>query len=154
MPYSYQKNADGLYVCSLCGETKNRQNTMHYHMKTHEGRLPYECNFCAKQFLQAYTLEIHKKTQHEREENNLLHCPVEKCCFKGTTTKSNLLIHFTRRHCHKEVEKILQMNDDVYNCKQCGKNMKSSTAFYYHALSCITIEDTTVSGYLNEIKDY
>jgi len=123
-------------------------------MKTHEGRLPYECNFCTKEFLQAYTLEIHKKTQHEREENDLLHCPFDKCCFKGTSTKSNLLIHFMRRHCFKETEKILEINDEIYHCKQCGKDMKSSTAFYYHAVSCITIQDTAVLEHLKEIQAY
>jgi len=152
MPYTYKKNADGLYVCPHCNVTKERQNTMHYHLKTHEGRLPYECNFCGKQFLQAYTLEIHKKSQHEREENCLLRCPVGTCGFKGTVTKSNLLIHFVRKHCHEPVNSILSMNGDMYHCRCCSKEMKSSTAFYYHALSCITIQDTVLLKQLEAIQ--
>ena len=125
---------------------------MHYHLKTHEGRLPFECNFCAKQFLQAYTLEIHKRSQHEREENRLLRCPVVNCSFKGTVTKSNLLIHFVRKHCHDTVENILTINNGIYECKTCNKEMKSSTAFYYHAVSCIKIQDTCVLEQLKEIQ--
>lgn len=125
---------------------------MHYHMKSHEGRLPFECNFCSKQFLQAYTLEIHKKAQHDKEESRLLKCPVDNCCFKGTVTKSNLLIHFVRKHCHDEVEGILTMKDGLYQCKQCNRELKSSTAFYYHAISCITVQNTVVLAQLKGIR--
>jgi hypothetical protein len=152
MPYTYNKNADGLYVCPHCNVTKERQNTMHYHLKTHEGRLPYECKLCSKQFLQAYTLEIHNKSQHEREENCLLRCPVGNCSFKGTVTKSNLLIHFVRKHCADSVNSILSMNDGAYQCRSCRKEMKSSTAFYYHALSCITIQDKVLLKQLEAIQ--
>ena len=152
MPYNYIKNADGLYVCPHCDVKKERQNTMHYHLKTHEGRLGFDCNFCGKQFLQAYTLEIHKKSQHEREENSLLHCPSKNCTFKGTVTKSNLLIHFVRKHCQHSVEKILRVDDKIYSCLSCNKEMKSSTAFYYHALSCIIVEDKVLSEQLKTIQ--
>jgi uncharacterized Zn-finger protein len=152
MTYQYQKNVDGLYVCPSCGVTKERQNTMHYHMKTHEGKLPFQCNHCTKSFLQAYTLEIHKKAQHDKEESRLIKCPMEKCCFKGTVTKSNLLIHFVRKHCQPAVAKILSMNNELYHCSACNKDMKSSTAFYYHALSCIKVEDSTVLKHLKELQ--
>ena len=152
MHYTYKKNSDGHYVCPHCNVTKERQNTMHYHMKSHEGRLPFECNFCSKQFLQAYTLEIHKKAQHDKEESRLLKCPVDNCCFKGTVTKSNLLIHFVRKHCHDAVEGILTMKDGLYQCKQCNRELKSSTAFYYHAVSCITVKDTVVLDHLTGIR--
>lgn len=153
MTYTYKKNSDGHYVCPNCGVTKERQNTMHYHMKTHEGRLPYECNFCSKQFLQAYTLEIHKKTQHEREQNELNVCPIESCSYKGTVTKSNLLIHFVRKHCSNEADALLSVNNGIYHCTQCKKEMKSSTAFYYHVSSCIRIDDETRLKQFNAIRD-
>ena len=153
MPYSYQKNDDGNYVCGECGATKARQNTMHYHMKTHEGKLPFQCNHCTKSFLQAYTLEIHKKAQHDKEESRLLKCPIEKCCFKGTVTKSNLLIHFVRKHCTEAVSKIILIKNGDYHCTKCKKDIKSSTAFYYHALSCITIEDSVLLGQLKKIQE-
>jgi len=126
---------------------------MHYHMKTHEGRLPFECTFCSKQFLQAYTLDIHIKTQHERENDSIHKCPVENCCYKGSAVKSNLLIHFIRKHCSKESNEILEAKNDLYKCKACDKEMKSSTAFYYHAVSCMTVSDTVLKGHLKGIQD-
>lgn len=152
MPYSYTKNADGQYVCPTCGATKTKQNTMHYHMKTHETRLPYECNFCKKEFLHASTLELHKRAQHSKETEKLMRCNVPDCQFKGTLTKANLLIHYIRKHCAKEAQAALDISDTGHMCKLCGKNTKSLTAFHYHVMSCISIQDITCAERLKELQ--
>lgn len=152
MTYIYTKNANGLYVCPHCNITKKNQNTMHYHLKTHETRLPYECTFCKKGFLHASTLELHNRAQHSKEDEKLMKCNVPGCEFKGTLTKANLLIHFVRKHCAKEAQATLDVCHAGYGCKLCGKNTKSLTAYHYHAMSCIQIQDATTAERLKQLQ--
>ena len=153
MGFEYQKNSDGHYVCQHCGKTAARQNTMHYHLKTHEGKLPYECSICKKGFLHASTLELHKKAQHEKEMERMFKCPVANCCFEGTLTKSNLVIHYVRKHCKEEALKCMErLESGLIRCSTCQKEMKSLTAFHYHASSCIQLEDPKRSQELASLK--
>ena len=152
MTYSYTKNADGHYVCPHCNVVKKNQSTMHYHLKTHETRLPHECSFCKKGFLHASTLELHKRAQHSKETERLMKCNVPGCEFKGTLTKANLLIHFIRKHCTEEAQAALDICEAGHMCKLCGKNTKSLTAYHYHAMSCIQIRDTTTAERLKELQ--
>ena len=48
MPFTYQKNEDGNFVCPDCGVIKKRQNSMHYHMKKHLDELDHICKICKK----------------------------------------------------------------------------------------------------------
>ena len=139
MPYSYQKNAAGEFVCPTCGVTKKRQNTMHYHMKKHETKLPFECTHCKKQFLQAISLKVHIDSMHARDEKKMLSCP---CCEFRTLTKANRIIHFIRHHCTDEERAAsLEEKDNKYTCKVCDKVCNSNTAFQYHVAGCIKISD-------------
>ena len=147
MVYEYIKNSAGYYVCNICGETREKQNTMHYHLKSHEDHLAYRCNHCKAEFKAKYSLEVHINTQHARIEENLYRCPIDGCKFKGTTAKSNLLIHYVRMHCKDEAESI---RSDL-TCKVCEKKSNSLTAFHYHVGSCIKIQDPTRSSQLNTI---
>jgi hypothetical protein len=139
MVYKYTKNSEGEYKCHICGETREKQNTMHYHLKSHEDHLAHKCNHCKMEFKAKYSLDVHINTQHNRLEENLFRCPIQNCRFKGSPTKSNLLIHYVRIHCKNEVENIRC----GLTCKVCNKESNSLTAFHYHAISCITIQDTT-----------
>ena len=153
MVYEYQKNADGHYVCNHCNVVKVRQNTMHYHLKTHADKLPFECSICKKAFLHASTLELHKKAQHETEIQKLFKCPVVNCPFEGTLTKSNLIIHYVRKHCKVEAAKSLAKQESgAYKCVHCDKESKSLTAFHYHIINCITIADPARNAQFNALK--
>jgi len=111
---------------------------MHYHMKRHEGKLPYECTLCNKQFLHANTLNLHKKIHNHEEQDREFKCPSKDCEFKGALTKANLLIHYVRKHCTNEVKSLLDSSkDSVFGCKSCKKEMKSLTAFHYHTVKCM-----------------
>ena len=125
---------------------------MHYHLKTHETRLPFECSFCKKGFLHASTLELHKRAQHSKENEKVMKCTVAGCAFKGTLTKANLIIHFVRKHCAAEVGEAMETKNECYNCKICSKEMKSLTAFHYHAASCISVKDNTMAELLKQVQ--
>ena len=132
--YIYQKNAAGDYVCSVCQVTKKNQNTMHYHMKTHEGHLPFECTTCKKEFLHAQTLAVHIAARHSKQEAAALKCPL---CPHKTLTKANRIIHFMRKHCGPEVQALKAAD---YTCPTCTKTCKSSTAFLYHlSTGCLVL---------------
>ena len=134
MTMKYQKNADGHFVCPICQVTKEKQNTMHYHMKKHEGHLPFECPTCKKEFLHAQTLALHVAARHSKENAAHLQCP---CCPYKTLTKANRIIHFMRKHCEADVTRF---STEGLTCPTCQKECNSQTAFLYHiATSCIQL---------------
>lgn len=144
MVYTYQKDSEGKYVCTQCSKTYVHQNAMHYHMKRHEGKLPFECSQCNKQFLHLSTLNLHKKIHNHEEEEKEFKCPSEGCQFKGAYTKANLLIHYVRKHCPTEIKGLLDTSTN-YKCTECTREMKSLTAFHYHCLKCIKLEGQKLS---------
>lgn len=135
----YIKNENGHFVCPNCEVVKKNQNTMYYHMKKHEGKLPYECDICHKDFLQKSSLELHKLSKHSgsKKEANMFKCVFDNCDFESIT-KSNRRIHCLRKHFKEEIDKIMDENN---SCNRCNKTFQSSSAFYYHASSCIQIND-------------
>jgi hypothetical protein len=132
MVYTYTKNANGDFLCTICGETKKNQNTMHYHMKKHEGKLPFECSICHKEFLHSSVLSLHMTARHSKEPPGTLSCPV--CPFK-TLTKANRILHFVRHHCTEEIQKFTSTSSTQNHCPTCSKECNSSTAFLYHVVS-------------------
>ena len=76
-------------------------------------------------------------------------CPSEGCEFKGAFTKANLLIHYVRKHCSKEIKSLLDKTESAYKCTSCTKEMKSLTAFHYHCVKCVTGLD---QQHLDELK--
>ena len=133
MPYSYTKNEQGLYICPDCDKTTEKQNTMHYHRKTHEQVLPFACKLCPstvplakRQFLQAQTLANHVSAKHSCDSSStLLTCPE---CPVQSLTKANRIIHYVRKHC--------SIKQDTLACPSCEKVCKSGTAYAYHLGTC------------------
>ena len=133
MVFTSQKNAEGEFVCIHCGKTAKLRSTMnmHYNAK-HSGDLPHECKICNKRFLQKQSLDLHMQVRHVNETQKQFPCPVPNCYFAAHTS-GNRLIHFMRKHCCNQISNIKDGN----HCKACQKEFNSSTAFYYHASSCI-----------------
>ncbi len=69
----YIKNADGHFVCPYCSVVKEKQNTMHYHIKTaHTKDLPFECKkcdshprFCQRNAYLRHLASIHPEDPHD-----------------------------------------------------------------------------------------
>ena len=139
MPLEYIRNGEGHFVCQFCDQIKKNQNTMHYHLKKHEGTLGYECNQCKKQFLHKNSLELHKTAKHTNDRKESIKCSHEDCTFTALT-KANMMIHAMRIHNRTKSLSILQKNEiGPNNCKKCKKEFSSDTAFYYHAYKCLEI---------------
>ncbi len=158
MPYTYQKNAAGEFLCPHCGVTKARQNTMHYHLKRHEDHLPFQCDICKKEFLHASVLALHKAARHPAEgrqdepaDENSSRCSKGFACPSckfSSLTRANCIIHYLRRHCN-----VLTSGT---TCPKCEKICNSRTALMYHigsSLECHSGYSVKERGHLEGLKN-
>lgn len=171
MASKYKKNANGEFTCSHCVFVAKNQSTMHYHLKKHEGALPYACNHCNQKFLQKGLLDLHIYSKHpnactqcnvqeftekaQLEKHIMMvhdpivpkekyKCPCEGCEYEDIR-KGNCRTHFIRVHLRTFTEAIQQKTNEkgcVTGCNSCNKTFKSMTLFYYHASSCVNLPET------------
>lgn len=142
----YYKNDTGQFVCNFCGDVKNKQNTMHYHVnKNHKGTFPHKCNGCKKEFLQKSALDIHIAARHPESLEKVIpkyKCP---CCKYNSINKGNRRIHYFRLHLQDIVSEYEQViiEDDIkqFKCLCCEKILKSQTSFLYHLGECVCLSD-------------
>lgn len=135
MTSKYQKNADGLYVCPHCDETKARANTMYYHILKHSGEVKHTCpvDGCGKGFIQKSGLTQHMNQVHaDLVDASVFACP---CCDHTARQKPNLLIHIGRKHGDDWIPRP-EAGAGATHCKGCDKEFQSATAYYYHAVAC------------------
>lgn len=144
----YIKNDNGSYVCPNCNIVKKNQNTMYYHMKKHDGKLDFECNICAKEFLQKSALALHMSARHKTKEVvDMYKCIVPNCEFESLT-KGNRRTHCMRKHFKLETDALLEENN---TCSCCKESFPSTSAFYYHSISCVKTDDIKKQSYINLI---
>lgn len=151
MTSKYIKNENGSFVCPHCSIVKERQNTMYYHMKKkHEGKLPYECSICKKDFIQKTSLELHMLSKHKDDKvvPKMFKCADPNCKFESLT-KANCRIHCLRKHFKDEIYQILEENN---SCSVCKESFRSGSAFYYHAANCIKTNDSSKKAILENLK--
>jgi KRAB domain-containing zinc finger protein len=135
MVFQYEKNSDGHYVCGICSEVKKRQNTMHYHMKKHEGKQSYECKSCDKKFYQKYSLDEHVKLTHSKEPLVEIKCPFDNCS-QTFLKKEHCRIHIARNHIKKNLDPLIEKKADskIHTCIPCKRDFNSYPAILYHAM--------------------
>ena len=155
MVYQYVRNENGEFVCQHCQVIKKNQNTMHYHLKKHEGDLPHECKHCKQRFLHLRILNLHIAARHSDEksdeEQEHFECPHKDCSY-SSLTKANRRIHYFRIHMKDIIDKNVKKDDKVYTCLSCNKEMKSQTALYYHVGQCVRLPPTDIrTDELNEV---
>lgn len=137
MVYDYKKNDDGSYVCTVCSCVKKNQNTMHYHMKKHEGKMEYECKDCDKKFYQKYALDEHIKLNHSKEPLVEIKCPFDDCSLTFVK-KEHCRIHIARNHLKKVLEPLIEKKDSkVHCCIPCKRDFNSYPAILYHSMDHI-----------------
>ena len=135
MPYDYKKNNDGHYVCTVCAEVKVNQNTMHYHMKKHEGKQSYACKSCDKKFYQKYALDDHVKLNHSTAPIVEIKCPFTDCEL-SFIKKEHCRIHIARNHLKKSLDPLIEKKKDskVHCCVPCKRDFNSYPAILYHTM--------------------
>ena len=142
MVFEYKKNEQGLYVCGVCGETKQRQNTMHYHLQKHEGTMPHACSTCDKRFYQKYALDDHIKQRHSTKPITKIKCPFDACT-QSFQKKEHCRVHIARNHLKERVDSLIQKKKEskVHTCITCKKDFNSYPAILYHVMD--HTKDTT-----------
>lgn len=143
----YIKNSNGHFVCPHCSKVEEKQNTMYYHIKSvHEQDFPFECALCTEEkprFLQRCSWLHHLATHHpdsphpSATERNpyagvSFACP-STGCEHTSHTKANTIIHYARTHCKDWIPAYTKGT----NCTGCKKSFASSSAYLYHASSCL-----------------
>jgi len=143
MLFTYTKNEHGQFVCPDCGAIKNRQNSMHYHMKKHQEDLNHICKCCKKGFLQKQTLDLHIRSKHpemlkDDQQTKKFKCPMENCNFTALT-KGNCVIHCLRIHFQEEMKEVMNVHNDTktITCNECETEFQNSCGFYYHCKDCV-----------------
>jgi hypothetical protein len=137
MNMTYIRNESGHFVCPVagCGAIKERQNTMHYHMKTHAGAMTHVCHEpgCGASFVQKSGLDQHVAQKHSTV--TAWACP---CCSHTCKMKANLLIHVGRKHGSGWITAPEVGEAKSLGCTGCKKSFSSPGAYYYHAVQCFT----------------
>ena len=143
MVFQYEKNDNGHYVCTICSEVKEKQNTMHYHMKKHEGKMTHECKSCTKKFYQKYTLDEHIKLNHSTAPITEIKCPFADCEL-SFIKKEYCRIHIARNHVQKLLEPLIEKKKDskIHSCVQCKKDFNSYPAILYHTMDHLKTNDS------------
>ena len=143
MVFQYKKNEQGHYVCDKCGETREKQNTMHYHLQKHEGKMPHACAHCDKRFYQKYALDDHIKLRHSKNPVEAsVQCPFANCT-QQFTKKEHCRVHIARNHIYSTLSPWIQKKKDskVHTCTNCSRDFNSYPAILYHVMD--HAKDTT-----------
>jgi hypothetical protein len=164
--FSYKRDENGHLMCDRCSfkpkatptHPNGNPSTLHYHMKKHEGDFAFVCQVCSHGFLHKVSLDTHMASRHpesvQQKTIEMYSCCADDCDFTSLT-KSNLIIHFMRKHCGDEVKKCMKHveveNKKEIQCTCCSQNFKSGTAFHYHVAKCFQAHEIQTHPQLKEI---
>jgi len=136
MVFTYQKNENGHYVCGICNEVKEKQNTMHYHLQKHEGKMANACPHCDKRFYQKYALDDHVKLRHSvKIVEPGIQCPFSPCAEKFHK-KEHCRVHIARNHLREFLNPWIEKKADskTHTCGSCKHDYNSYPAILYHVM--------------------
>ncbi|XP_023236226.1 zinc finger protein 22-like isoform X2 [Centruroides sculpturatus] len=101
---SFERSADGLLPCSVCGKSFVSLKNFLSHQKTHTNQRPYQCLDCGRKFSLRNTLVCHTRV-HTKEKPYT--CTM---CLRSFTQPSTLKAHIIYKHTRKF----------PYLCDVCG----------------------------------
>ncbi|XP_014209186.1 zinc finger protein 260-like [Copidosoma floridanum] len=131
-------------TCPNCDRTFQHKNSLVYHMRSHSGERPHQCEICGKRFYAASALKVHKRLhsgdkpykcedcgRHFRQWGDLkyhstsLHSEQRQfqCeyCGKDFARKYSLIVH--RR---------IHTGEKNYRCEYCNKTFRASSYLQNH----------------------
>ena len=139
-------NSFTLHQCKCCEKYFGKKDILMDHMVTHHADVekPYQCEYCAKCFVEEVKLTTHKKLH---EAYSLLQC---EFCKKSFTTKRKFEAHmkthakvdlyqcefckksFTMKLMFKAHMKIFHAKVELYQCEFCEKSFTKKRMFEFH----------------------
>ncbi|KAJ9587000.1 hypothetical protein L9F63_019418 [Diploptera punctata] len=99
------------HQCEVCGKSFFAASALKVHMRLHSGDKPYKCEFCGRHFRQWGDLKYHCISIHSEEKN--YQC---EYCGKDFARKYSLIVH--RR---------IHTGEKNYKCEFCGKSFRASS---------------------------
>jgi hypothetical protein len=139
MPFTYLRTEDGKFRCPHCDFTKERQSTVHMHIRAkHMGAFKHKCEHCDYETSTQQNLENHMGNKHPEQLNKPApHVSCPSCLTYQCRTKAQLRSHYLLNHLTKEVDAMLEKTETSWNCTTCKECFKSKAAFVYHSVKCL-----------------
>jgi hypothetical protein len=143
--FEYIRTDDGKYKCPFCDYVKEKQTTVHMHIKAkHCETCEFECEFCDYQTNIKQNLDNHLKAKHLDEIEvpiEIFECPRDNCSF-ACKTKGQLRSHFLLKHLAGLVNSFIKKDKhdnklESISCIRCKESFKSKPAFTYHIVKCL-----------------
>ncbi|XP_020292029.1 zinc finger protein 607-like isoform X2 [Pseudomyrmex gracilis] len=138
-----RKSSDGL-TCLQCNRSFHHKNSLVYHMRSHSGERPHQCDICNKRFFAASALKVHKRLHSGDKPYK---CEV---CGRHFRQWGDLKYHSTSLHsehkqyqcefCAKEfarkysliVHRRIHTGEKNYRCEYCSKTFRASSYLQNH----------------------
>uniref|UniRef100_A0A1A9Z4V6 Protein krueppel n=1 Tax=Glossina pallidipes TaxID=7398 RepID=A0A1A9Z4V6_GLOPL len=150
------------FLCSICGDSFQRNEYLKIHMRRHTGEKPYKCRFCEKGFPRSTDLKMHER-YHIGIKPNLCNL-----CGKGFHRPYNLTIHM-RTHtgekpykCTQCPQAFAQSNDlkahirrhtgERFRCDVCGAAFLQRYGLKAHVKAAHGIIMTSFTGRLQKVQ--
>ncbi|XP_066595796.1 zinc finger protein 271-like [Prorops nasuta] len=103
-------------TCPQCSRTFHHKNSLIYHIRSHSGERPHQCEICGKSFFAASALKVHKRL-HSGDKPY-------KCeeCGRHFRQWGDLKYHSTSIHSEQK----------QYQCEYCGKDFARKYSLIVH----------------------
>ena len=138
MPFTYLRTEDGHFRCPHCDFTKERQSTVHMHIRAkHMGAFKHKCEHCEYETSTQQNLENHIANKHaDVLEKPAPHVSCPLCDNYHCRTKAQLRSHYLLNHLSNQINTLL-VKTETWGCKVCSESFKSKAAFVYHCVKCL-----------------
>ncbi|XP_058807086.1 GDNF-inducible zinc finger protein 1-like [Phymastichus coffea] len=138
-----KKSTDEL-TCPQCDRSFHHKNSLVYHMRSHSGERPHQCEICGKSFFAGSALKVHKRLHSGDKPYK---CDV---CGRSFRQWGDLKYHSTSLHseqrqfqceyCGKDfarkysliVHRRIHTGEKNYKCEFCNKTFRASSYLQNH----------------------
>ncbi|XP_071642388.1 uncharacterized protein [Temnothorax longispinosus] len=138
-----RKSSDEL-TCTQCNRSFHHKNSLVYHMRSHSGERPHQCDICSKRFFAASALKVHKRLHSGDKPYKCEECGRH---FRqwGDLKYHSTSIHSEQKHyqcefCSKQfarkysliVHRRIHTGEKNYRCDYCNKTFRASSYLQNH----------------------
>ncbi|XP_014297284.1 myoneurin isoform X1 [Microplitis demolitor] len=139
-----RKTQNNEMICPQCDRSFHHKNSLVYHMRSHSGERPHQCEICGKSFFAASALKVHKRLHSGDKPYKCEDCGRH---FRqwGDLKYHSMSIHSEQRqfqceYCGKDfarkysliVHRRIHTGEKNYRCEYCNKTFRASSYLQNH----------------------